>query len=180
MIWFKPNGYLVQDKWFGSRQMIIWFKPNHLARAKWLFGSSQMIWFAPNDYLAQADKHLSVVLLKLTWYKFSLDFPVVFKNETFINVWQKLRKLAKYIVDSFIVYNSTGLLTAYLLETKRQAINNNVRYALTQYCSNVQPVSKTVDQHWKDIRCMPHNVTIGSWGARACFPVFTSNMSGDI
>ena len=54
MIWFVPNNYLVQAKWFGARQMIIWFKPNDLARDKWLFGSSQMIWFAPNDYLVRA------------------------------------------------------------------------------------------------------------------------------
>ena len=50
MIWFAANDYLVQAKWFGSRQMIIWFKPNDLVRAKWLFGSSQMIWRARINY----------------------------------------------------------------------------------------------------------------------------------
>ena len=50
MIWFAPNDYLVQAKWFGSLQMIIWFKPNDLVRAKWWFGASQMIWRAPIKY----------------------------------------------------------------------------------------------------------------------------------
>ena len=98
-----------------------------------------------------ADKHLSVVLLIQTWYKFSLDFPVVIKNETFINVWQKLGKLAKYILDSFIVYSSTGLLTTYLWETRRQAINNNVRYACDMHSPNTAPMFSQCRRRWTNI-----------------------------